>query len=489
MSSAIIIGAGIAGIATALRLRAAGMDVSVFEANDYPGGKLHAFSLEGYRFDAGPSLFTMPELVTELFGLFKEQSNDFFDYNRKESVCNYFWEDGIRFTVNGDRDVFVKDAEAKFGIEASTLLTYLKNSQKKYELTSPIFLEKSLHKISTYLSLDTLKALTQMSKMGIGSSLNTLNESMLKEPHLVQLFNRYATYNGSSPYKTPGIMSMIPHLELHLGTYFPKGGMHSITTSLYELAIRQGITFHFGQKVDKIIVTKRRAVGIQVKDKQHYADVIVSNMDIFSTYEKLLPDQSHPKRILSQERSSSAVIFYWGIRKQFPELDLHNIFFSQDYQKEFTNLFEHKTLCDDPTVYINITSKEEVGDAPSGCENWFVMVNAPGDYGQDWNKLVAQVRENIINKINRLLGIDIEPLIEVEDVLSPPLIEQRTSSYRGALYGTASNSKFTAFLRHPNFSSRIKQLYCSGGSVHPGGGIPLCLLSAKITSDLIISNS
>ena len=489
MSSAIIIGAGIAGIATALRLRAAGMDVSVFEANDYPGGKLHAFSLEGYRFDAGPSLFTMPELVTELFGLFKEQSNDFFDYNRKESVCNYFWEDGIRFTVNGDRDVFVKDAEAKFGIEASTLLTYLKNSQKKYELTSPIFLEKSLHKISTYLSLDTLKALTQMSKMGIGSSLNTLNEAMLKEPHLVQLFNRYATYNGSSPYKTPGIMSMIPHLELHLGTYFPKGGMHSITTSLYELAMRQGITFHFGQKVDKILVTKRRAVGIQVKDKQHYADVIVSNMDIFSTYEKLLPDQSHPKRILSQERSSSAVIFYWGIRKQFPELDLHNIFFSQDYQKEFTNLFEHKTLCDDPTVYINITSKEEVGDAPSGCENWFVMVNAPGDYGQDWNKLVAQVRENIINKINRLLGIDIEPLIEVEDVLSPPLIEQRTSSYRGALYGTASNSKFTAFLRHPNFSSRIKQLYCSGGSVHPGGGIPLCLLSAKITSDLIISNS
>lgn len=489
MSSAIIIGAGIAGIATALRLRAAGMDVSVFEANDYPGGKLHAFSLGGYRFDAGPSLFTMPELVTELFGLFKEQSNDFFDYNRKESVCNYFWEDGIRFTVNGDRDVFVKDAEAKFGIEASTLLTYLKNSQKKYELTSPIFLEKSLHKISTYLSLDTLKALTQMSKMGIGSSLNTLNESMLKEPHLVQLFNRYATYNGSSPYKTPGIMSMIPHLELHLGTYFPKGGMHSITTSLYELAMRQGITFHFGQKVDKILVTKSRAVGIQVKDKQHYADVIVSNMDIFSTYEKLLPDQSHPKRILSQERSSSAVIFYWGIRKQFPELDLHNIFFSQDYQKEFTNLFEHKTLCDDPTVYINITSKEEVGDAPSGCENWFVMVNAPGDYGQDWNKLVAQVRENIINKINRLLGIDIEPLIEVEDVLSPPLIEQRTSSYRGALYGTASNSKFTAFLRHPNFSSRIKQLYCSGGSVHPGGGIPLCLLSAKITSDLIISNS
>ena len=391
MSSSIVIGAGIAGIATALRLRAAGMEVSVFEANDYPGGKLHAFSIKGYRFDAGPSLFTLPELVTELFALFNEQSKEFFQYTRKESVCNYFWEDGIRFNVNADRDVFVKDAEAKFGIEASTLLTYLKNSQKKYELTSPIFLEKSLHKISTYLSLDTLKALTQISSMGIGSSLNTLNEAALKEPHLVQLFNRYATYNGSSPYKTPGIMSMIPHLELHLGTYFPKGGMHSITTSLYELALRQGITFHFGQKAEKIVVKKQRANGIQVKDKQHHADVIVSNMDIFSTYEKLLPDQPHPKRTLSQERSSSAVIFYWGIRKQFPELDLHNIFFSADYQKEFTNLFEHKTLFDDPTVYINITSKEEPGDAPMGCENWFVMVNAPGDYGQDWNTFAVSV--------------------------------------------------------------------------------------------------
>ena len=487
--SAVIIGAGIAGIATALRLRAAGMDVAVFEANDYPGGKLHAFELNGYRFDAGPSLFTMPELVTELFGLFGERPAEFFQYHRKESVCNYFWEDGIRFTVDADREVFAKEAAAKFGIKASSLLAYLKNGQKKYELTGPLFLQKSLHKIGTYLSMDTLKALAQMSDMNIGTSLHTLNESAIGEPHLVQLFDRYATYNGSSPYRTPGIMSMIPHLELHLGTYFPKQGMHSITTSLYQLALRQGIQFHFGQKIEQILVKKSQAVGVQAKDQQHFADFIVSNMDIFSTYKKLLPGQSHPERTLRQERSSSAVIFYWGIRRQFPELDLHNIFFSGDYQQEFAHLFEHKILFNDPTVYINITSKEAPGDAPAGCENWFVMINAPGDYGQDWNALVAQARVNIISKVNRLLGTDLAALIEAEDVLSPPLIEQRTGSYRGALYGAASNSKFAAFLRHPNFSSKIKNLYCSGGSVHPGGGIPLCLLSARITSELIISAS
>jgi phytoene desaturase len=489
MSSAIIIGAGIAGIATALRLRAAGMDVAVFEANDYPGGKLHAFALGGYRFDAGPSLFTMPELVTELFGLFGEQPEAHFQYHRKDSVCNYFWEDGTCFTVNADREIFAREAAAKFGVEAASLLAYLQKGQRKYDLTAPLFLEKSLHKIGTYLSTDTLKAMTQMSQMDIGTSLNALNESAIGEPHLVQLFNRYATYNGSSPYRTPGIMSMIPHLELHLGTYFPKGGMHSITTSLYKLALRQGIRFSFGQKVQQILVENRRAIGIETAAGKHFAEVVVSNMDIYSTYKKLLPLQPHPERTLRQERSSSAVIFYWGIRGNFPELDLHNILFSGDYRTEFAHLFEHKTLFNDPTVYINITSKEAPSDAPPGCENWFVMINAPGDYGQDWQALVAQARYDILAKVNRLLGTDLAPLIETEDVLTPPLIEQRTSSYRGALYGAASNSKFAAFLRHPNFSSKIKQLYCCGGSVHPGGGIPLCLLSAKITAGLIASES
>jgi phytoene dehydrogenase-like protein len=211
-------------------------------------------------------------------------------------------------------------------------------------------------------------------------------------------------------------------------------------------------------------------------------------MDVFSTYKKLMPEEAHPKRTLSQERSSSAVIFYWGVKKIFSELDLHNIFFSENYTEEFAHIFDRKTLFDDPTVYLNITSKENAADAPEGCENWFVMINAPGDYGQNWEALVAQARQNIVKKLNRLLAIDLESLIEVEDVLTPPQIEARTSSYKGALYGAASNSKFAAFLRHPNFSNPLKNLFFVGGSVHPGGGIPLCLLSAKITSELINSD-
>jgi phytoene desaturase len=280
-------------------------------------------------------------------------------------------------------------------------------------------------------------------------------------------------------------MSMIPHLEMGLGTYFPERGMHQIPLSLYELACEQGVEFHFNTPVEEILTEKKKVRGIRVKGAEIQADLVVSNMDIYPTYRNLLPDHPAPERTLSQERSSSALIFYWGIRQEFPELDLHNIFFSEDYKEEFRQLFEAKGLSDDPTVYINITSKDRAGDAPEGCENWFVMINAPGDYGQDWEGLVSKARNSILGKLSRNLGQSVEDLIEVEEVLTPPGISGRTSSYRGALYGAASNNRFAAFLRHPNFSNRISGLYFAGGSVHPGGGIPLCLLSAKIVSNLV----
>ncbi len=212
---------------------------------------------------------------------------------------------------------------------------------------------------------------------------------------------------------------------------------------------------------------------------------VLINEDIYFTYKHLLQHPPKATRMLQQERSSSAVIFYWGIRKTFSSLGLHNILFSADYEAEFADIFKRKIVSHDPTIYINITSKMEQGMAPPGCENWFVMVNAPANTGQDWDAVIQQVRINVIQKINRMLDTDIEPLIETESVLDPRTIESRTGSYMGSLYGTSSNSKMAAFLRHPNFTSYIKGLYFCGGSVHPGGGIPLCLQSAAITAGLI----
>ena len=484
-NKAIIIGSGIAGIATSIRLACQGYDVSVFEKNEYPGGKLSSFTLGDYRFDFGPSLFTMPHFVDELFALAGENPRDHFQYKRKEIGCKYYWEDGVRLNAYGDNNRFLEEVDNTLGVPKHQLQNYLEQAQKKYNRTVSIFLEKSLHKLDTYLNKATVKGILHLFSYELETTLHKVNTRRLKEPHLVQFYDRFATYNGSNPYQTPGMMTLIQHLEQHYGTFVPEKGMVDITNSLVALAKRKGVQFHFNTAVEEIVIEHQLATGIRVNGATHKADVVVSNMDVVPTYRHLMPTQKAPEKSLQQERSSSAVIFYWGIDRSFPDLDLHNIFFSDNYQAEFDAIFRDKTLFDDPTVYVNITAKDVHGDAPAGKENWFVMVNAPHDIGQDWDALSKTLKKQVLDKLNRNLSVDLANHIEEEWVLTPPLIADKTVSFTGALYGAASNNRMAAFLRHPNFSRHISGLYFCGGSVHPGGGIPLCLLSAKIVADLV----
>ncbi|MDA9602352.1 phytoene desaturase family protein [Flavobacteriaceae bacterium] len=485
MKKVIVIGSGIAGLAVSIRLALKGYNVKVFEQNSYPGGKLSSFSIKDYRFDAGPSLFTMPHLVTELFKLAGEDVKNYFEFSKKEIACNYFWQDGTSFTAYGERKKFLKEVEKIFDEPQYNVDQYLKKAKKKYDLTSSLFLEQSLHKLKTFISLDTLKALFQLKTFELQKSLHQANTQSFSSTHLIQLFDRYATYNGSDPYQTSGIMTLIQHLESAYGTFVPKKGMVSITESLFGLAKRLGVKFSFETGVKEIKVKLGVVSGIKTNSDSFSSDYVISNMDVFHTYKKLLPNEIPPINRLKQERSSSAVIFYWGIKQSFPDLDLHNIFFSKNYKKEFQAIFKDKTVSEDPTIYINITSKEVVGDAPKGCENWFIMINTPADHGQDWTQIVNRLRSHIITNISKRLNVNLKNLIVCEEVLTPPDIESKTQSYMGALYGASSNDTMAAFLRHPNFSNRIKNLYFCGGSVHPGGGIPLCLLSAKIVDELI----
>ncbi|HEX8377471.1 MAG TPA: 1-hydroxycarotenoid 3,4-desaturase CrtD, partial [Pedobacter sp.] len=372
---------------------------------------------------------------------------------------------------------------------AESVKSFLKKSEKIYSITNHVFLEKSLHQLKTYLNTDTLKSLLQIDKIDSMRNMNAANQSFFKDFRTVQLFNRYATYNGSNPYKAPATLNVIPHLEYHYGAFFPKGGMYEITTSLVKLAESCGVEFIYNTAVDEIIVHNKIVQAVKANGIAEPASVVVSNMDAWFTYKKLLPNHPAPERTLIQERSSSALIFYWGIKSVFSELDLHNIFFSNNYEKEFELLWDKKIIYEDPTIYLNISSKNKTDDAPEGCENWFVMINVPANNGQDWDFLIAEARKNILQKLSKLLQKDIESLIAYEEILDPRAIESKTSSYQGSLYGTSSNNQFAAFLRHPNFSAKLKGLYFAGGSVHPGGGIPLALLSAKIVSDLAESSN
>lgn len=484
-----IIGSGVAGLALSIRLACNGYQVKVFEANEKPGGKLSEIRLKNYRFDAGPSLFTLPQEVDELFKLAGKNPSEHFRYRRLAVSCKYFYEDGTRIEAFSDPEKFARELHEKTGTDPQRVLNAYRNSQTLYELLEGLFMRRSLHSWKTYLNPASFKAYRNLHRMDFFRSMDQANQALLGNSKAVQLFNRYATYNGSNPYQAPATLNIIPYLEMGIGAYFPEGGMYSITDSLYQLAQSLGVEFSFSSRVKKIILENKRAKGVLVNNSQQDFDLIISNADMVATYQHLLPAEVAPKRLLNQPKSSSALIFYWGIKKSFPELDLHNIFFSEHYQEEFRQIFEEGSIYHDPTVYINITSKLEPTDAPEGCENWFTMINVPNNSGQDWDSLIKEARKNIQKKLSRILEVALEDYIECEAILDPRIIESRTSSAKGALYGNSSNSKYAAFLRHANKSSKIRNLYFCGGSVHPGGGIPLCLLSAKITADLISHSS
>ncbi len=489
MSTVGIVGSGIGGIAFAIRMQLLGHAVTVFESNERAGGKLGQLNLTGYRFDTGPSLFTMPQLVDELFELAGKNPRDYLNYHRLPAICNYFWEDQTRLiTVEDHKETSRRIAEV-LNEDETTIYQYLKDAGTKYNIISDLFLDDSLHKLSTWTGKKALIGYANLHKLGLFQTMHQAHKSRFRNSKTVQLFDRYATYNGSDPYQTPATLSIIPHLEYNLGAYFPVGGMIEIPKSLVRLAEELGVQFRLNEAVEKIRTNGNTAEGIQTKRGLYDFDIVASNADIRPTYNQLLPAPLRPNKLLKQPKSSSGVIFYWGINRAFEELGVHNIFFSEDYRAEFEAIFKQENLFNDPTVYVHISSKVAPEDAPEGCENWFVLVNAPANSGQDWDEMVQQCRKQVIDKINRILGINLEDYLVAEDYLDPRRIETRTSSSGGALYGNASNNKFAAFLRHPNYRSAIKNMYWVGGSVHPGGGIPLCLSSAKIAAKLFKENA
>lgn len=476
---AAVIGSGIGGLASAIRLAVKGYEVTVYEKNSTPGGKLSQLHINNFRFDTGPSLFTLPELVDELFVLCNEKMEDYLTFQQLDNNCKYFFADGSQFNFYLNKTKLKKEIEQNTKENPEPIFNRLTQSEKIYNATSPIFIFNPLLKYKNFTAKSYKKAICILPKLNLLSTMHEANQREFVDSNIVQLFNRYATYNGSSPYKAPATLNMIAHLENNIGAFFPNKGMYSIIESLHKLAIKKEISFSFDTLVSEIVVENKKAIGIKANQQTELFDIIISDSDTKYLANNMVV---HPqkKRINTAEPSSSALIFYWGIDKTFPELELHNIIFSSDYKKEFEKIFDEHTLIDDPTIYLFISSKIVESDAPRGSENWYVMINAPSNFNQDWESLTKTARINIIKKINKKFDIDIEKHIISEQITTPLAIEKNTLSTNGALYGNSSNSIFSAFRRHSNWIRSIKNLYFVGGTVHPGGGIPLCLASAKI---------
>lgn len=479
MMKVAVIGSGVGGLASAIRLAKLGCKVSVFEANDFVGGKVNEQWLGKYRFDMGPSVFTEPALIDELIELCGKDLR-MFSYRRLEESCRYFFDDGQQVIVPAGLEQTVVCFDKAFGEDPKRTRRFLKRLSKNYHALSPVFIQASLHRLKQWLNKGVFRALARLPYYGMIRTMSAVNQGRFKNPKTAQVFNRMATYNGSSPYRTPGLLNIISHLEFNDGPAMPIGGMVQISKTLHQLCLDLGVEFHLSERVEEILHKNNKVQGIRTSQKVVDCEIVVSNMDVHFTYERLLNGMHEPKKILEQEKSSSAIVFYWGMNTSFPELGVHNIFFAKDYEAEFESIFRTKTRYEDPTIYVHITSKVEKGDAPDGSENWFVMVNAPINVGQNWDEFVSETRRTCLAKLSKALHKDLESCIQEEAHNEPRKIESVYFGKQGSIYGNSSNSAFSAFYRHPNFSKSLKGLYFAGVTVHPGGGIPLALNSAKI---------
>jgi phytoene desaturase len=487
----IVIGAGLGGLAVAIRLAARGFSVQILEKNDTPGGKVNIHRGGGYTFDTGASLLTMRHVVEDLFESAGRRADDYLDIQPLEPICRYHWPDGatldastdLEKTARGIREIAPTD-------DVEGFRRFLDDARRKYEVAERTFLAHSLNDLPQLLRPRYARDIAAI------SSLRTLDRHVrryFRSTHLQQLFNRFATYNGSSPFRTPATFALIPYVEFGLGAWYIRGGMYSLPAALTRLATELGVRLRMRAEVEEILIENGRACGVRlVGGEVLRGHAVVANSDAIETYRRLIAPQARRssfknRKLARIEPSCSGFVLLLGTRRRYPNLAHHNIFFSRDYRAEFRALFDELRPAADPTIYVCATSRTDPTQAPDGHENLFVLVNAPAtDARTDWATETDKYRKLIVTKLEKYGLEDLSASIDYEQRITPEDFRNVYNTHRGSIYGISSNKWTNAFLRPPNRARDIRGLYFAGGATHPGGGIPLVLLSGKMAAELLM---
>ena len=489
MAKVAVIGGGLGGLAGAIRLAKMGYEVELFEKNDRLGGKMNQLSLGPYRFDTGPSLITMPFIIKELFEFAGFSHQDFIEFKSIEPVCRYFFPDGAEFNAYADREKMQNELRHFAPGELDAYDKFMAYAKRIYDVTTDVFVLDSVHEASRLLTRKTAAKLLKIGQIDAFRTVHQAVSSFFKDERLIQIFDRYPTYNGSDPFKAPATLNTIPHVEYVIGGYYIAGGLYRLVEALEELAKKLNVSINLGTPVEKIVHQSNKITGIRVNGKIRSVDAVLCNADVVEAFNTMIDGHDRARALLNSfEPSISGLVFFWGVKGRYDRLAHHNILFSENYQHEFRQIFDELAPPDDPTVYIAITSKADPDHAPEHGENWFVLVNMPYLHEkQDWTAAVKQTRQAVLKKLLQH-GMDIQDNIEFEHVHTPEDFYELFGSNRGSIYGISSNDRNMAFRRPANRYKKIKGLYFAGGSSHPGGGVPLVIQSGKIAAELIGEN-
>jgi len=485
-----IIGGGIGGLAAASLLAARGHQVDLYEKNSKPGGKMQEIKASGYRFDTGPSLLTMPFLMEKVFEECGESMEEYLQLSEVDPICRYFYKDGTVFDNYADRKKTIAEIRKFAPNDAEGYESFLNRSEEIYDKTADAFLFNPLYDVNDLKNLQ-FKDLLDIDAF---STVSKKVDEHVDSTYLRSFFKRFTTYNGSSPYQAPATLNVIPHVELNQGGYYVHGGMYAIARSLFSLAEKMGVNFHFSTEIESIQTENKKVTGTKTRDGEFIpCDVLFSNSDASETILSLLPDTAVSKRKKKRQKkiepSCSGFVILLGCNKQWDQLKHHNIFFSDDYRNEFKDIFKRKVLPSNPTIYIANTSFTDKDHAPKGSSNLFILINAPYlSHNQNWKLWSENYRDRILTILeeNGLGGL--RESVEYISIINPEDFYQKYRSNKGSIYGTSSNSTFSAFVRPRNKIRSLDNLYMTGGSTHPGGGIPLVIQSAFNAVELLERN-
>jgi len=494
MANIVIIGAGIGGMSAAARLAKAGHEVTIYENSDRSGGKCRTEWFGDYAFDTGPSLLTLPAVYRDLFLKTGKRIEHVLNIKPVDPAFNYHFSDGssVLFPNLSNPNTY-NEIEKSYGLVASNQWKELiDRAERMWEVSREPFIESELNSIFSLLKRKNL--LRDIKEIAPFTSLRKLSEKLKLDPHLQMIVDRYATYTGSDPRSAPAVLLTIAFVESTFGAWHIEGGVGQLSTALEQRCSDLGVKFKFNTLVSQILVNNNHATGIKTSDgKEFKADLVVANSDAEYIYNKLLANnvnaaRSERRKLKFATKSLSGFSLLLGLdnsKGKAVPIDHHNVYFPNNYDAEFDDVFTKQIPVQDPTIYI-CAPKDPHMTKGENKEAWFVLVNAPRHQvvgGWDWREGGAEYGQKIIKKIDAL-GLNVSSRLDFMKYRTPADLENYAMAPGGSIYGSSSNSAASAFLRTKN-RSKIKGLFCVGGSSHPGGGLPLVGISAEIVANAI----